>query len=230
MTQLKADADEVLETLRDLARGIYPPLLADKGLVVALESQARKAPCHRSPSMRKTWSAIHRTSRRPCTSVSSKRCRTSRNMRGHRHVMVRLRGSAGALTFEVADDGSGFDTTTVKPGAGLTNMVDRVEALGGTVEVVSQPGAGAHTFAVTFPHRCARLSSPDLGLCGSRRGGPRFRQPVGTEIGFGDEPGRARLGRPRRVLVGLIGGQDEHHDRPGLPRRRRGSAGLRRAR
>ncbi len=40
---LKADADEALETLRDLARGIYPPLLADKGLVVALESQARKA-------------------------------------------------------------------------------------------------------------------------------------------------------------------------------------------
>ncbi len=35
--QLKGDADEALETLRDLARGIYPPLLADKGLVVALE-------------------------------------------------------------------------------------------------------------------------------------------------------------------------------------------------
>ena len=43
IAQLKADADEALETLRDLARGIYPPLLADKGLVVALESQARKA-------------------------------------------------------------------------------------------------------------------------------------------------------------------------------------------
>ena len=43
LDQLKDDADEALETLRDLARGIYPPLLADKGLVVALESQARKA-------------------------------------------------------------------------------------------------------------------------------------------------------------------------------------------
>ena len=43
LEQLKGDADEALETLRDLARGIYPPLLADKGLVVALESQARKA-------------------------------------------------------------------------------------------------------------------------------------------------------------------------------------------
>ncbi|MGA8016338.1 MAG: histidine kinase, partial [Candidatus Dormiibacterota bacterium] len=43
LTQLKADADEALNTLRDLARGIYPPLLADKGLAAALESQARKA-------------------------------------------------------------------------------------------------------------------------------------------------------------------------------------------
>jgi signal transduction histidine kinase len=43
LEQLKGDADEALETLRDLARGIYPPLLADRGLVVALESQARKA-------------------------------------------------------------------------------------------------------------------------------------------------------------------------------------------
>src|SRR3979411_2489535 len=41
--QLKSDADEALETLRDLARGIYPPLLADKGLVAAFEAQARKA-------------------------------------------------------------------------------------------------------------------------------------------------------------------------------------------
>src|SRR5207245_1347773 len=43
LAELKTDADEALETLRDLARGIYPPLLADKGLVAALEAQARKA-------------------------------------------------------------------------------------------------------------------------------------------------------------------------------------------
>ena len=43
LAELKADTDEALETLRDLARGIYPPLLADKGLYAALESKARKA-------------------------------------------------------------------------------------------------------------------------------------------------------------------------------------------
>jgi signal transduction histidine kinase len=44
MMQLQADTAEALEDLRDLARGIYPPLLADKGLGTALESQARKSP------------------------------------------------------------------------------------------------------------------------------------------------------------------------------------------
>jgi len=43
LEQLKGDADEALETLRDLARGIYPPLLAEKGLPTALQAQARKA-------------------------------------------------------------------------------------------------------------------------------------------------------------------------------------------
>lgn len=43
LKELGVDADEALHTLRDLARGIYPPLLADQGLVAALESQARKA-------------------------------------------------------------------------------------------------------------------------------------------------------------------------------------------
>src|SRR5438309_1463337 len=44
LEQLQGEADLALETLQDLARGIYPPLLADKGLAVALEAQARKAP------------------------------------------------------------------------------------------------------------------------------------------------------------------------------------------
>ena len=43
LSELQAEATSALEDLRDLARGIYPPLLADKGLLVALEAQARKA-------------------------------------------------------------------------------------------------------------------------------------------------------------------------------------------
>jgi signal transduction histidine kinase len=57
-------------------------------------------------------------------------------------LVVRLRGQESGLTFEVEDDGIGFDTATVTRGAGLTNMVDRVEALGGNVDVTSTPGSG----------------------------------------------------------------------------------------
>jgi two-component system sensor histidine kinase UhpB len=50
--------------------------------------------------------------------------------------------SGGELRFEISDDGQGFDPTTAKRGSGLTNMSDRLDALGGTVEVRSRPSEG----------------------------------------------------------------------------------------
>ena len=93
LVQLKGDADEALETLRDLARGIYPPLLADKGLVVALESQARKAtlPVHVDAD---GIGRTRRRSRRRCTSAPSKRSRTCRPMRLSHHCRRRASASA----------------------------------------------------------------------------------------------------------------------------------------
>jgi len=55
---------------------------------------------------------------------------------------VRLAEAAGALTFEVEDDGDGFDDTTVKNGSGLTNMGDRLDALSGSLDIDSSPGHG----------------------------------------------------------------------------------------
>ena len=49
---------------------------------------------------------------------------------------------AGALVFEVTDDGKGFEPERTPPGSGLTNMRDRLEALGGSIEVSSRPGEG----------------------------------------------------------------------------------------
>lgn len=46
------------------------------------------------------------------------------------------------LTFVVEDDGTGFDPATAKRGAGLTNMADRLDALGGSLTIESRPGAG----------------------------------------------------------------------------------------
>ncbi|HVA09179.1 MAG TPA: histidine kinase, partial [Acidimicrobiales bacterium] len=127
---LKHDADEALETLRDLARGIYPPLLADKGLAAALQSQAAKAtlPVHvdadgvgRYPQ--ETEAALYF-----CTLEALQNVQKYAEASA---VAVRLLEEGKQLVVEVADDGRGFDVTTVTRGAGLTNMEDRLDALGG---------------------------------------------------------------------------------------------------
>ena len=141
ITQLKADADEALETLRDLARGIYPPLLADKGLAVALESQARKA----TLPVTVQAGAIGRYPQEVEAAVYFCCLEALQNVQkyaGARQATVRLDEHDGALRFEVEDDGSGFDPSRVARGAGLANMADRLDALGGGMEVESAPGRG----------------------------------------------------------------------------------------
>jgi len=141
VAQLKADADEALETLRDLARGIYPPLLADKGLVVALESQARKA----TVSVQVESEGVDRYAQDVEATVYFCILEALQNVQKYAsasHATVRVRDQDGALQFEVIDDGTGFDAATAKRGAGLTNMADRLDALGGSLAVSSIPGSG----------------------------------------------------------------------------------------
>jgi signal transduction histidine kinase len=139
--QLKGDADEALETLRDLARGIYPPLLADKGLGAALTSQARKA----TVPVTVDGEGIGRYSQEVEAAVYFSVLEALQNVQKYAHASaatVRLREAKGALTFEVTDDGVGFDVATARRGSGLINMADRVDAIGGNVEVTSSPGRG----------------------------------------------------------------------------------------
>jgi signal transduction histidine kinase len=141
LDQLKADADDALETLRDLARGIYPPLLAERGLVVALESQARRA----TVSVTVDGDGIVRYPQEIEAAVYFCCLEALQNMQKYAdasHAVIRLRADDGVLRFEVDDDGVGFDLATTKKGSGLTNMVDRLDALGGDVQVISSPGNG----------------------------------------------------------------------------------------
>ncbi|HEX4756319.1 MAG TPA: sensor histidine kinase, partial [Candidatus Dormibacteraeota bacterium] len=141
LIQLKADADEALETLRDLARGIYPPLLADKGLTAALESQARKA----IVEVAVHGEGIGRYSQEVEAAVYFSVLEAMQNVQkyaGATKVIVRLREEADGLAFAVEDDGCGFDLATVSRGSGLTNMEDRLDALGGSLQVVSSIGQG----------------------------------------------------------------------------------------
>jgi signal transduction histidine kinase len=141
LAELKADADDALETLRDLARGIYPPLLADKGLAAALESQARKA----TLPVEVSAGGIGRYPQDIEAAVYFCVLEALQNVQkyaGARAAMVSLGEVAGRLTFEVADDGAGFDIASQKKGSGTQNMADRIDALGGHLEVDSTPGRG----------------------------------------------------------------------------------------
>jgi signal transduction histidine kinase len=139
--ELKADADEALETLRDLARGIYPPLLAEKGLAAALESQARKA----TLPVEVDADGVGRYSQDIEAAVYFCVLEALQNVQKYAAattVTVRLRAEDGELRFGVEDDGAGFHAASAKKGSGLTNMEDRLDALGGGVVVDSEPGHG----------------------------------------------------------------------------------------
>lgn len=139
--RLQNAANEALDELRDLARGIYPPLLADKGLEAALQAQARKSP---TPVVVETGplgryardveSAVYFCALEALNNVS-KYADASR-------AIVSLAQSNGELTFSVTDDGRGFDPATTGRGTGLQGIADRLDAIGGAFEIVTAPGSG----------------------------------------------------------------------------------------
>jgi len=139
--ELRQDLTDALDTLRDLARGIYPPLLADKGLVAALEAQARKAPL----PVEVTAEGIDRYPQEAEAAVYFCSLEALQNVSKYAeasHVAIHLRGGSGELTFSVTDDGRGFDKALTALGAGLQNMSDRLAALGGSIDIESEPGRG----------------------------------------------------------------------------------------
>jgi signal transduction histidine kinase len=141
LAQLRVEAQEALDNLRDLARGIYPPLLSDQGLVPAIRAQAARAPVE---------VVLHaeRVARYPTNveaavyfSVLEALQNVAKYARATRAVIT-LRDVGDALYLDVSDDGVGFDPVGAARGIGLQSMKDRIEALGGSLEVRSAPGRG----------------------------------------------------------------------------------------
>jgi signal transduction histidine kinase len=139
--QLQAALQNALDDLRDLARGIYPPLLADKGLAVALDAQARKA----AVTTTVEGDGIGRYPQDVEAAVYFCALEAMQNVAKYSQAnsaVVRLGEADGALTFEIRDDGRGFDPTSTNYGTGMQGMADRLDAIGGHLEIESRPGGG----------------------------------------------------------------------------------------
>jgi signal transduction histidine kinase len=142
LTQIENETQDALENLRDLARGIYPPLLADKGLVAALEAQARKSVV---PVTLDVGAGVGRYPQEAEAAAYFCALEALQNVAKYAEASraeVHVGQDDGMLGFDVRDDGPGFDPMAATAGTGLQGMADRLAALGGTLEVTSAPGRG----------------------------------------------------------------------------------------
>ncbi|HYF44803.1 MAG TPA: histidine kinase, partial [Acidimicrobiales bacterium] len=143
LDQLRGDVQETLDELRELAHGIYPPLLRDRGLEAALNAAANRS---RLPVELQVDEGVQRHPAETEAAIYFCVLEAMQNAGKHAgddaHLIVRISESDGALRFEVEDDGPGFDATAAQMGHGFVNMRDRLGALGGTLEVDTAPGQG----------------------------------------------------------------------------------------
>jgi signal transduction histidine kinase len=141
LEQLEGDVTAALENLRELARGVYPPLLADQGLGAAIQAQARRSPV----PVRVEADGIGRYPQELETAVYFCTLEALQNAAKYaqaNEVSVSLLEDHGELVLSIRDDGRGFDRAATPLGDGLQNMADRLAALGGTLTVRSRSGAG----------------------------------------------------------------------------------------
>jgi signal transduction histidine kinase len=157
----QGDAARVaIDTLTSLSRGIYPSLLGAEGLASALRSAAATSPL--------TVTVDTTTTERPPRAVEAalyfccmESVQNAAKHSGAACVSVRLAGQAGQWRLSVVDQGTGFDSRDVVAsgaGVGLVNMRDRLDAVGGTLSVESQPGLGTRVTA-----EVPRIPGPRVG-------------------------------------------------------------------
>jgi signal transduction histidine kinase len=148
LEQIGADLQDAVQALRSLAHGIYPPLLAERGLPDALRAAAGRAAL---PTVVDT-EGVGRYPQALEAAVYFCVLEAMQNAGKHAgngaQATVTVREDEGALLVEVADDGAGFDPASgTAKGHGFVNMADRVGAIGGSLSVDSVPGAGTRIAA-----------------------------------------------------------------------------------
>lgn len=146
LEELADEAEEAVFALQELARGIYPSLLADRGLHAALQAQAARLPANVRVE---EGPLIHGRRLEPELEaafyfVGLEAMTNAVKHAPGAHIIVSLRADRQkrTVTLEVHDDGPGFDAGALMAASGLQNMADRIDALGGVLSVESVPGGG----------------------------------------------------------------------------------------
>ena len=144
LEELRSDLTAAIQELRALAHGIYPPLLVDRGLAEALRAAAGRA------ALPTTVDADGLERYSPEVEAAIYFCCLEAMQNAGKHagegatMRVTVVEEQGEIRFDVVDDGAGFSMADKGSGAGFVNMADRVGAIGGRIEVSSEPGKGVH--------------------------------------------------------------------------------------
>lgn len=137
LIEIRAETAAALENIRQLSRGLYPPLLESQGLVAALTAHARRLPIQVD-----VRASAERFPREIETAVYFCCIEALQNVVKHAEAgraWIVIESLNDSLHFEVGDDGDGFDAGAARGGAGLNNIADRIEALGGSLRIASGP-------------------------------------------------------------------------------------------
>lgn len=143
----RGELEEALEELRELARGIHPSVLFDRGLAPAREGLARRAPLPVELDRMPTERLSERIESTAYFVVAEALTNVAKYARAS-HARASVRRESGAVLVEVSDDGLGGANPA--NGSGLRGLLDRVAALDGRLEIDSPRGRGT-TVRVKIP-------------------------------------------------------------------------------
>src|SRR4051794_7425649 len=150
LRELAVEVDAAIAEVASLARSTYPYVLTDQGLAAALAMAARDAPISITvvaESQRRYAADIENAVYFCCLEAVQNAAKHAGDATA---VRITLTEREGNVCFDVRDDGAGFDVDAVPAGVGLTNIQDRVAAVGGCVNIESTPGRGTRISA-TIP-------------------------------------------------------------------------------
>jgi signal transduction histidine kinase len=139
LTSARQELSLAIEELRELARGLHPPILTDRGLRPALEELARRMPMRariEAPRFRRLPETVEATAYYLVAEALTNATKHSQAT----ELVVRMALVDGHARIEISDDGIGG--ADIRPCGGLHGLADRLEAIGGRLEVDSAPGTG----------------------------------------------------------------------------------------